>query len=104
MVIPSVTVYDRVDAFLARKDELTRDEIREWLPYLREQLQILSEPYEKVVMGTHARPDPEIARRRNGLLELIGKAELVGVYDRASGELSDYPIREDEWVLYGPAD
>ena len=105
MVFPSVSVYDRADAFLARKDAMSRDEVREWLPEIEAAYGELHALWEKTAYQTHTHPDPELSRRLNGLLILIGKAELVGVVDILSGEQNFYGLREDdseEYLLYPP--
>ena len=86
LAVAHTTVLDRVDAFLEHKDKFTRDEVREWLPEIEELRAVLYTAWEEAKpYSTHSMPPGSLARRLNGLLALISKAELIGVVE--NGEL-----------------
>lgn len=55
----------------------------------------LREPYlRQNPEGIYSRPDPALSTRLNGLLELFGKAQMIGVQGK-DGNLTEKPLEAD---------
>lgn len=93
-----VDFYTRIDNWIAMKNQLSRDELRDWFNgddggQLLADKAILEEQRAKEIHGTETmKGDPKLAERIQGLNDFLSKAEVIAKKDPETGEWTWHPL------------